>query len=219
MTTAAPVSHKVLCGDCLEILKKFPSQSVDFVLTDPPYLVGYRDRSGRTVANDDNSLWVQPAFAEVARIMKPDSFCVSFYGWNHVEKFMAAWKTAGLRPVGHLVWAKRYASKVGFTQARHENAYLLAKGRPQVPNAPVADVLEWQYSGNRLHPTQKSVASLTPLIEAYTRRDDIILDPFAGSGTTAVAAAQLGRRPVVIEKEPEYCRTIQRRLQTLNAAG
>jgi site-specific DNA-methyltransferase (adenine-specific) len=112
----------------------------------------------------------------------------------------------GFTPVGHFVWVKRYASKTGFTQARHEQAYLLAKGHPEKPSNPPADVhQDWCYTGNHLHPIQKLVEALLPLIEAYSRSGDVVLDPFARSGTTVVAAQQLGRRPVGIELDWSYC--------------
>ena len=123
--------------------------------------------------------------------MKPDSLCVSFYGWHVVDQFMAAWRAAGLRPVAHLVFPKRYASRTVTFEARHEQAYVLAKGSPKVAQ-PIPDVLPWAYTGNRLHPTQKPVEALRPIIAALTRPGDIVLDPFAGSGSTLVAAQLLG---------------------------
>jgi site-specific DNA-methyltransferase (adenine-specific) len=74
-------------------------------------------------------------------------------------------------------------------------------------------VLPWSYTGNRLHPTQKPVASLTPLLEAFSRTGDLVLDCFAGSGSTGVAARQCGRRFLLIEKDAAYCRTAQERLR------
>jgi len=61
-------------------------------LTDPPYLVGFRDRSGRSIAGDVTDEWLQPASNEMYRVLKKDALMVSFYGWNRVDRFMAAWK-------------------------------------------------------------------------------------------------------------------------------
>lgn len=206
MNTINTFVNRVLWGDCVEVMRQMPDQSVDLVVTDPPYLVNYTDRYGRSIANDVHAGWVEPAFAQVYRLLKPDSFCISFYGWNHAEKFLLAWKAAGFTPVGHFVWVKPYASKTGFTQARHEQAYLLAKGHPEKPADPLADVRQdWRYTGNRLHPTQKPIEALLPLIEAYSKPGDVVLDPFAGSGTTVVAAKQVGRQAVGIELDWGYC--------------
>jgi adenine-specific DNA-methyltransferase len=204
--------NQVVNGDCLAILPKLVPRSVDFVLTDPPYLAHYRDRSDRTVLNDDRNGWLAPAFAEIYRVLKPDHFCVSFYGWSQVDRFFAAWRAAGFRPVGHLVWPKRYASAHRFLGYCHEQAYLLAKGNPPLPRAAIPDVLEWRYTGNRLHPTQKPVPSLKPVIEAFTERGDIVLDPFAGAGSTLLAAKILGRRYIGIELDVEYVKAARRRL-------
>ena len=68
-------------------------------------------------------------------------------------------------------------------------------------------------TGNVLHPTQKPVEALLPLIAVYTAPGDVILDPFAGSGTTAVAAKQLQRRYIAIEMEPQHHATGSHRLQ------
>lgn len=201
----------ILHGDCVTVMATLPAASVDLVLTDPPYGCNYRDRAGRRVANDNRTDWLEPAFAGVARLMKPDSLCVSFYGWHVVDTFMAAWRAAGLRPVAHLVFPKRYASRVGTFEARHEQAYVLAKGHPKVPS-PIADVLPWAYTGNRLHPTQKPTEALTPIIAALTRPGDLVLDPFAGSGSTLMAAAGLGRRFVGIELDAGHVGTARRRL-------
>ena len=73
-------------------------------------------------------------------------------------------------------------------------------------------VLEWRYTGNTLHPTQKPVGALMPLVMAFSQIGDVILDPFAGSGSTAVAAAMLGRQYIAIELNEEYARIARSRL-------
>ena len=75
--------NQIVQGDCVQVLKTLPSASVDLVVTDPPYLVNYRDRSGRTVKNDNGgSAGVLAAFSDAYRVLKPHSFCVCFYGMN-----------------------------------------------------------------------------------------------------------------------------------------
>jgi adenine-specific DNA-methyltransferase len=207
--------NAVLHGDCTEVMAGLPVGSVQLVLTDPPYLCNYRDRAGRTVANDNDSAWLAPAFAEIARLMAPDAYCVSFYGWHVVDQFMAAWRSAGLRPVGHLVFPKAYASRTGAFEARHEQAYVLAKGRARPVPCPAPDVLPWSYTGNRLHPTQKPVAALSPIIAALTRPGELVLDPFAGSGSTLMAARELGRDYLGIELDAGHVATAQGRLASV----
>ena len=167
----------IVQGDCIERMRAMPSQSVDFILTDPPYLVRYRDRGGRSIANDDNADWLRPAFAEMYRVLTQRSFCVSFYGWSKADLFVAAWRALGFRLIGHIVFRKRYASSVRFLRCEHEAAYLLAKGDASPPAAPLPDVLDWSYTGNRFHPTQKPVEALKPLITAFCPADGLRAGP------------------------------------------
>jgi DNA modification methylase len=133
-------------------------------------------------------------------------------GWHVADKFIGAWRKAGFRIVGHVVFRKRYASSVRFLQGRHEQAYLLAKGDPKLPLAPISDVLDWEYTGNRLHPTQKPVNVLQPLIEAFCPVGGIVLDPFCGSGSTLVAARRAGRSCIGIELDKDHYSTAALRL-------
>jgi DNA modification methylase len=205
-------TNRILHGDCVEIMRRLPAGSVDFILTDPPYLVRYRSRDGRTVANDDRDRWLRPAFAGMYRLLKPGAFAVSFYGWNTVDRFFAAWKAAGFRVVGHLVFRKRYASSARFLEYRHESAYLLAKGDVRPPSYPLPDVLDWHYTGNLLHPTQKPVENLRPLVEAFCAPGGLVLDPFCGSGSTLVAARDAGRAFLGLELDAGHHRTATARL-------
>lgn len=206
-------ANRILLGDCIEVLKTVPANHVDFVLTDPPYLVGYKDREGRSIKNDIESDWLKPAFRQVFRVLKADSLCVSFYGWSKTDLFYEAWKAAGFRIVGHITFPKRYASNTRLMRYSHENAYLLAKGNPKTPAHPIGDVIDWTYSSNSLHPTQKPLNVLTPLIETFCPRGGLVLDPFAGSGSTLVAARSIGRRYLGIELDPQFHEVATKRMQ------
>jgi hypothetical protein len=151
-------------GDCVQIMRQMPPASVDFILTDPPYLVNYHSRDGRAIQNDADNRWLKPSFVQAYRVLRPNRFCVSFYGWSRADQFIAAWREAGFRLVGHLVFRKSYASSTHFLRYHHEQAYLLAKGSPALPKHPIPDVLEMRYTGNKIHPTQKDVSALLPLM-------------------------------------------------------
>jgi adenine-specific DNA-methyltransferase len=205
--------NRILLGDCVQVMGQMPKESVDCIVTDPPYICRFQSRDGRTVVNDDRDDWLEPAFTQMYRVLKPDRFLVSFYGWHRVDAFFAAWKAAGFSPVGHLVFVKRYASKERYVAYSHESAYLLAKGHPAKPHMILRDVLEWTYSGNTRHPTQKPLTAMLPLIQAFSHPGDIVLDPFVGSGTTAKAAKHLRRRYIGIDIEPVYAAQAQERVR------
>ena len=211
-------SNTLIHGNCLNILPQLDAGSAGFALTDPPYLTRYTPRDGRAVPGDDNDAWLKPAFAGIYRALQPDSFCVTFYGWPHADRFVAAFKAAGFRPIGHLSFTKRYCSTAKYMRGHHEVAYLLAKGYPRPPEQPISDVIPWSYTGNKLHPTQKPVSVLIPLVEAFSAHGELVLDPFAGSGSTLIAAKALGRRYLGIEIDAGYHAAAIRRLDQSGAA-
>ena len=218
-STRTTPRNAILAGDCIQAMRAFERESVDFILTDPPYITRYRGRDGRTVANDDNAQWLRPAVNQMHRVLKPGGFCVSFYGWAKADLFMEAWRAAGFRIVGHLVFRKRYASASRFLRYEHEQAYLLAKGEVAPPACPIPDVIDFDYTGNCLHPTQKPTSALTPLIECFTRPGELVLDPFCGSGSTLEAARDLGRDWLGIELNSAHHATATARLDRARRAA
>lgn len=216
--TKPKLVNAVHTGNCLELMKDIPSGAIDFVLTDPPYMTAYRPRSGETVINDSDSGWFHPTAAELYRVLKNDSFCFMFYGWPVADVVVAAARATGFRPVSHFSFVKKYCSYSGYSKAQHETAYLFAKGRPQKPSEPLSDVQPWSYTGNKMHPTEKPVSVLTPLVKSFSQPGEIILDPFCGSGSSLVAASVLQRRFIGMEIDPKHVATAQARLATTRAA-
>lgn len=98
--------NTILHGDCTRLMRELPEASVDLIVTDPPYIVNYRSRGGSRVANDNSAEWLRPAAEGMYRMLKPGGFCVSFYGWTKADLFIDAWRRAGFRIVGHIVFVK-----------------------------------------------------------------------------------------------------------------
>ena len=176
-STANHHLNTVLQGDCLTILPTLPARSVDFILTDPPYITRYQSRDGRIVPNDDNDRWLKPAFEQMYRVLANNAFAVSFYGWPQADKFLQAYRAAGFRVVGHFAFPKRYTSRSRFVRYQHECAHLLAKGNPPCPQDTIGDVIDWTYSGNKLHPTQKPL----PVLLWETAFGFAVYEPCQGS--------------------------------------
>lgn len=90
---------RFVLGNCIDVMARIPDNAIDLILTDPPYLVGVRDRSGRTIAGDKTDEWLQPACNEMFRVLKKDALMVSFYGWNirAGSAFMFCWMRPGWR--------------------------------------------------------------------------------------------------------------------------
>ena len=139
-----------------------------------------------------------------------------FYCFTKAEAFFQAWRAAGFMVVGYLTFVKRYTSATRLRRVQDENAYLLAQGNPAPPAHVIGDVIEFAYSGNKLHPTQKPLSALTPIIESFCPRGRIVLDPFAGSGSTRVAARSIGQRYVGFEVDAGVHMIASRRLRAMD---
>jgi DNA modification methylase len=81
-STQHPFLNTITQGNCIDVMRQMHANSVDFILTDPPYLVNYRDRDGRTIQNDANADWLRPAMREAHRVLKQDRVAIMFYGWT-----------------------------------------------------------------------------------------------------------------------------------------
>lgn len=202
-------------GDCRRILPQLEPESFDLVLTDPPYLVSYSGRWGSNwepIEGDSDPSWIIPVYGDLFRLLKPDSLCMTFYGWPHAETFLSSWRLVGFRPVSVFVLVKRRMGLGYFTRAQHEQAYLLAKGRPNKPSMAPSDVLDWAMPRVALHPNQKPVGAISKLLSSFSPESSSVLDPFCGSGSTLVAARQCGRRAVGIEIDERFCEVTAMRL-------
>ena len=209
--------NKIIEGDCLEILRGLPEESVDLLLTDPPYGMSYRSYAGsRPIVGDDDLSWFRPMIQEVFRVMKPATHAYLFCNEYGLATFRAEMAAAGFKVKRLLVWVKNQNS-AGDLRGDYANRteYLLFghKGRRLLNGSRDPNVLFFKRAGRqRAHPTEKPEDLLRYLIEKSSTPAELVLDPFAGSGTTCRAAKDLGRRYLGIEIDPEYAAIAQERL-------
>jgi site-specific DNA-methyltransferase (adenine-specific) len=198
---------RIYHGDCLDLLRWIRSESIDMIVTDPPYCCAYRGRDARyaPMANDTgDGWWIVPAYAEMYRVLKPDSFCVTYYGWPEVVLFAQGWTKAGFRPVSHLLFHKERMGLGHITRSVHETAFVLAKGNPK-PAHVLPDVLPSPLEKPNGHPTPKPVSVLRRIISAFAPPNACVLDPFLGSGSVLRAAKDLGCCGIGMEIEEKWC--------------
>jgi len=209
-----PDEDVVLTGDALEILRSFPNRFADVVLTDPPYgnNIGY-GRSRTRIAGDENPLVGLQGIAACYRVLKQNSTLYSFCDARHLglaEHFVLRYTAFRVRDV--VVWDKmRIAFGHGFRR-RHECILVLEKGRPKYRDLSLPNVLSYPRPTGQAHPHAKPVELLARLIKTSTDPGDLVLDPFAGSGSTLVAASSLKRHFIGIELEPEYAELARARI-------
>jgi len=198
--------NKIICGDCLEAMKDIPDKSIDLVLTDPPYGVDleydiYKD-------TEENFLNLMKGFIpEAKRVAKMTIF-------PFVRIGRMKWLYNNFEPDWWIVWDKGSPGircPIGFND--YELLAVYGKNNP----TNMHDIFRQsniEAKGNYGHPCPKSVKWAEWLISRASKEGDTILDPFIGSGTTAVAAKRLKRNYIGIEISPEYCKIAEERIRT-----
>lgn len=199
-------------GDCREILPTLPK--VDLVLTDPPYGISLIPPRGITKPIKGDSrreakalLW---AVCDWAFRNTPENSAHFFFaGWSEVwvKETLAEWFTVK----ACIVWRKNVFGIGYHTRPQHEFCYLVHKGEPAPPQSPKSDIWEFSKVQDPEHSCEKPKELIVAMITYYSNQQTI-LDPFMGSGTTLVAAKQLGRKSIGIELEEKYCEIAAKRL-------
>lgn len=208
-------------GDCLERMKEIPNETVDMVLTEPPYGMSYVSNHRKVkfdaIANDDDLDWVDIFVDEIFRVLKQDTPAYIFCSWHHVDVFKrSVERKFKLKNV--LVWVKNNhgaGDLKGAYAPKHEFVLYAHKGRCLLKNGRTTDVIfeDKVASTKMVHPTEKPVGLLKRFIEDGSDENDIILDPFMGSGTTGIAAKNMKRGFIGIEKETVYFNIAKERIE------
>lgn len=231
--------NKIINADCMDVLKQLPDNSIDLVVTSPPYNLknstgnGMKDgRGGKwanaalidgydeyddCMSNDEYAKWQHEVLLELVRVIKDDG--AIFY--NH------KWRVqAGLLQDRHdivynvplrqiIIWKRKGGINfnAGYFLPTYEVIYLIAKKNFKLaPHANrLGDVWEIMQEQRNDHPAPFPVELIDRIISSTTSK--VILDPFMGSGTTAVVAAGLGREYIGIEKSAKYCKAAELRLE------
>lgn len=220
--------HRLMCGDSTSVddMEKLTAgQLVDMWLTDPPYNVAYEGgtKDKLTIKNDnmgDDQFreFLRDAYVTADTVMKPGAVFYIWHADSEGYNFRGAARDAGWKVRQCLIWKK--SSQVMGRQDfhwKHEPclygwkdgaAHLWANDRKQTT------VMEFDKpSRNGEHPTMKPVAIFEYQLLNNTKGSDIVLDSFAGSGTTAIAAEKNGRVAHLMELDPRYCDVIIKRWQ------
>ncbi len=223
--------HRLLVGDATkagDVARLMAGETAEAMWTDPPYGVGYVGKTKRalTIANDDEG---GPAvFAGAARIA-PLAPCARFYvavpAGPHQLDFLLAIREVGWRLHQELVWVKN-SIVLGHSDYHYAHepilyGYTPGPGRPGrgahagtrwYGDNSASSVLAYDKPSRNLeHPTMKPVGLVSECLVNSTRSGDLVYEPFAGSGSTLIAAEQLGRRCYGIEIDPAYAQvTIER---------
>lgn len=213
--------NTIIHGDSLTVLRQMEADSVDAIITDPPYGIDYHTKgTGASIKNDKSPfIWfLYDAFRVLKSGASGQGTLICFTRWDVQQTFIDAMKLAGFQVKSEVIWDK-VMHGMGDCRAQfaptHENIIFAVKGKFCFPGHRPKDVVSFKKlsSSQMIHPTEKPVGLLASLITSVTKPGDLILDPFAGSGSTLVAAKKTGRRFVGIELDDEYFEKAQRRIK------
>lgn len=232
----------IVNGDCLEVLKTIQDESVDCILTDPPYNLGLfmHNRNTNLAKMRDNQFayagwdnieyeeWcsnMREFLKECSRILKPKGTLISFMSIIKVESFIRFAEEVGFYYKTTGIWHKKNPMprnmNLQFVNSTESWVYFINRGTSGTfhnNGKVVHDYLESSVTPlsekkHGKHPTQKPLSIMKQLINLTTNEGDIVLDPFMGSGSSCVAAALLNRNFIGIELNESYFDITSKRLE------
>lgn len=226
-------------ADCRDVLPSFQPGAVDLILTDPPYAVSvagsaHKHRKGKGTRNLDflagDTNWpkttkrvVDTIATAAAAVLSPWGSLYAYVGHRQFGPLVSRLEQEGWA-TRFLVWAKECPPPpppgAGWPSGAELCVYAYRPGRTWThrgvttpkSNVVTSDSFRHGQPGKVDHPTQKPLAVLVPMITASSNPGDTVLDMYAGSGSTLVAAKALGRRAIGIELEERYCEIAAKRL-------
>lgn len=218
--------NRIYQMDCLEGMQLLPDDSIDLVVTDPPYLINYR--SNRRVKNEkfkhitndvDSHDLIKKYLAECYRILKNDTAIYVFCSWHNVDFFKTEFERH-FKLKNIIVWNKNNHGSgdlKGAYAPKHEFVLFGHKGRSILREKRMPDVIDCDKvpSLKLTHPTEKPIELLSKFIKNSSDEGGIVFDGFAGTGSTLVASAKLNRNFIGFEIEPEYVRIANQRLENV----
>lgn len=205
--------NKIINADCLNILKQLPSKSIDLVLTDPPYnasnsSLGYSEKSYKTINQNWDKDFTLDFLQIVESKIKDNGSMLVFCSYHLLADYL---NTAKLKLQQIIHWAKYnpfpaiakvYTQNVEYILwFRNTKPYTFNKGFSG-QNIIYTNILNGKE--NNGHPAQKPLELIEKLLNVHSNGNDLILDCFSGSGTTAIACHNLNRNFICIEKDKDY---------------
>lgn len=213
---------KLVHGDCLEVMKLIPNESIDLIVTDPPYLINYKSHwnsQNKPISGDTDYDLIEKSIKEMYRVLKPNSAAYIFCSPKRIDYFMRCCLDAGFIIKNSIIWVKNNWTsgdlKASYGQ-QYEVILLLNKGRKYINGKRLTDV--WFFNRvsfqHQLHPNEKPVKLLEQCITKHSNEGDTVLDPFMGSGSTGIACIHTGRQFFGIEKDMDYFLIAKQRIDS-----
>jgi DNA modification methylase len=197
-------------ADALSWLADQPAATATVVVYDPPYAVGtpVRGREDGAAGSVFGPLsFMSRTLALSARTLRPGGICMIFADWRRMPDLGYIASTVGLRPATCVAWVRTRPGTGGLFRASWDPILIVARGVPDaLDRAAVRNVVEANYPTKRRHPYQKPPEVFRHVFSRICKPGDLVLDPFAGAGTSAEVAAELELRWRGCDIDPDYGR-------------
>ena len=216
--------NEVTCIDWQDGIKQVLDNSIDLVITDPPYGMkfqsNYRKVQHKSIQNDDNLDWLESWVIELKRVCKDEAHLYIFCSWHNIDLFKQI-VGAYFKVKNILIWEKNNTGMgdlEGDYAPKYEMILFCSNGSKKLNGGRDANILKAKRTGNENHPTEKPVNLISYLIEKSSNKGDLVLDTFAGSFSTAQACKQKERNWICFEIEEDYCRTAKNLLNGVSVS-
>ena len=222
--------------DCLEGMKQIPDGTIDLIATDPPYKLTSRGSSGTMsgywatdIARkgrvfEHNDIEIEQYLPEFYRILKPDAHCYIMCNNLNLPHFFEVIGKSKFHFVKLLVWDKVQAICGKYYMGQVEHIFMLRKGKDKpINDCGKSDLLsialqrDKDQHGNNIHDSQKPTMLFQVLVAMSSKEGQTVLDPFMGSGTTAIACIKEKRHFIGFELNKEYFDKAVRRIKSEQA--
>ena len=217
--------NKIYNDDCLEGMKKIKDNSIDLIVTDPPYLVNYKTnrrknkehRFTKTILNDNNEQIIIDYINECYRVLKNNSAMYMFCSSDKVDFFKQELEKK-FKIKNMIIWVKNNHTAgdlKGSFGRKYEIIFLVVKGVKHFNGKRLTDIWEFDKVGgkNQIHQNQKPLELIKLCIEKHSNENDIVLDGFMGSGTTAIACINTSRNYIGFELDENYYKVSLERIE------
>lgn len=215
--------NKLINGDAVEFMKTLEDESIDLIITDPPYKVTARGSSGGTGGMltkeinkkgnvfTHNFIKIQDWLPELYRLLKDGSHCYIMTNNKNLLEYLNEITKQGFKIYKVLIWDKGNSITNMYYMDSHEYIIFCRKGRAKkinncgsksilsIPNKKTKDE-----NGKNLHDTEKPVELMKILVENSSQVGELVLDPFVGVGATAIACKELDRQYIGVELDEHY---------------
>lgn len=231
--------NQIYNKDVLELMKTMSNESIDLIVTDPPYKVTARGNAGNSGGMMQDKLSMQGKIfkhndikpseyiPELYRLLKDGSHCYIMTNHVNLHEMLNVAKESGFHFIKSLVWNKGNKIMGQYYMSQFEYILFFRKGRgKKINKCGTADILEIPNKktkgedGKNIHDTEKPVELMKVLIENSSNIDEVVFEPFMGVGSTIMACVELDRKYIGCEIDEKYYNIAKNRIEnTINSVS